>query len=255
MSQIDEKSISQKAEASSGMRGVEIKGLKVAYGEKTIFDGFDISFKANGISVVLGGSGVGKSTLLNAIAGLLLYEGSIEREAGNVSYIFQNDRLIPSISVYKNLDLILRAVFKDKNERKRRIDEMLEILEISELSSKLPTTLSGGQAQRVAMARAYLYPSTVLLLDEPFKALDPALKARLIAKLIALNEREKRTVVFVTHAIDECLLLADEYFVLSDSPARISFCGNIPSDKRQRRLDDGELNEVRAALLKNIMQL
>ena len=237
------------------MSGIKIDNLKVSYGENVIFDGFSAEFSEHKISVILGGSGVGKSTLLNAIAGLLPYDGSIDTDGGAVSYIFQNDRLIPNISVYKNLDLILRAVYKDKAERKRKIEEMLGLLEISELAHKLPTQLSGGQAQRVAMARAYLYPSKVLLLDEPFKALDTALKTRLIKQLLTLHEKENRTVVFVTHAIDECLLVADEYFVLGGNPVAVSLLGEISSDKSSRRLDNPDLSYVRDILLKNIMSL
>lgn len=237
------------------MSGIKIDNLKVAYGENVIFDGFSAEFPEHGISVILGGSGVGKSTLLNAIAGLLPYRGSIDTDGGAVSYIFQNDRLIPTISVYKNLDLILRAVCKDKAERRRRIEEMLGLLEIADLAHKLPTELSGGQAQRVAMARAYLYPSKALLLDEPFKALDTALKTRLIKQLLALHEKENRTMVLVTHAIDECLLVADKYFVLSGSPVGVSLAGEISSDKASRRLDDADLSAVRGILLKNIVSL
>ena len=237
------------------MSGIKIDNLKIAYGENVIFDGFSAEFPEHKISVILGGSGVGKSTLLNAIAGLLPYEGSVDIGGEGVSYIFQNDRLIPTISVYKNLDLILRAVCKDKAERKRRIEDMLSVLEIADLSHKLPTQLSGGQAQRVAMARAYLYPSKVLLLDEPFKALDPALKARLIKQLLTLHEKENRTVVFVTHAIDECLLVADEYFVFDANPVTVSLAGRISSDKANRKLDDKDLAEIRDILLKNITAL
>ena len=237
------------------MSDVKIENLKVAYGDNVIFDDFSVDFAEHKISVVLGGSGVGKSTLLNAVAGLLPYGGEIDAGGAEVSYIFQNDRLMPSITVYKNLDLILRGICKDKAERRRRIENMLAALEISELAGKLPRNLSGGQAQRVAMARAYLYPSGVLLLDEPFKALDTALKTRLIKQLIALHEREKRTVIFVTHAIDECLLVADEYFVLAENPVRVSLSGEIKADKAARRLDDKELCEVRDVLLKNIASL
>ncbi len=231
--------------------GVNIKDLKVSYGDKTIFDGLDIPFAENKISVLLGGSGVGKTTLLNAIAGLLPYEGSIEKD-GEVSYIFQNDRLVPTISVYKNLDMILRGVYKSRTERKLRIYEMLYLLEISDLANKLPTTLSGGQAQRVAIARAYLYPSKILLLDEPFKALDTALKARLIKQLVKLNQMEKRTVIFVTHAIDECLLLADDYYVIGDNPVKITHSGRIERAQFDRELSDKELVEVRDGLLREL---
>lgn len=237
--------------ANAPVCGVNIKDLKVSYGDKTIFDGLDISFSENKISVLLGGSGVGKTTLLNAIAGLLPYEGSIDKD-GEVSYIFQNDRLVPTISVYQNLDMILRGVYKSRTERKLRIYEMLYLLEISDFADKLPTMLSGGQAQRVAIARAYLYPSKILLLDEPFRALDTALKGRLIKQLVKLNQMEKRTAIFVTHAIDECLLLADDYYVIGDSPVKITHSGRIDRAQCDRELSDKELIEVRDALLREL---
>lgn len=235
------------------MSGVSISDLNVAYGEETVFKNFSADFEERKISVILGGSGVGKTTLLNAVAGLVDFGGEIEADGGGISYIFQNDRLIPSITVYKNLDLVLRAVYKDKNERRKLIDEMLELLEISDLKNKLPTMLSGGQAQRVAMARAYLYPSDILLLDEPFKALDTALKTRLLRHLILLNQMQNRTVIFVTHAIDECLLVADDYYVLAGNPVEIIHSGSIGSDKLNRRLDDVDLADIRNELLKIIL--
>lgn len=235
------------------MSGVDIKNLTVGYEDKTVFKDFDISFEAKKISVILGGSGVGKTTLLNVLAGLLPYSGQVCGCEDGVSYIFQKDRLIPTISVYKNLDLVLKSKINDKAERRAKIENMLSLLEITEIKNKLPTQLSGGQAQRVAMARAYLYPSNILLLDEPFKALDTALKSRLLKKLTQLNEQENRTVIFVTHAIDECLLCADDYFVLDGEPVSIKACGSIPSDKSARSLSDAELAATRDILLKAIM--
>lgn len=232
------------------MSDISINNLNVRYGEKVIFDNFNASFANNKVSVILGGSGVGKTTLLNALASLLHYDGKIDGVGDKISYIFQKDRLIPTISVYKNLDLVLKSAFKDKNERRERIEKFAKTAEIFDLLDRLPTEISGGQAQRVAMARAFAYPSTTILLDEPFKALDIALKSRQIAELIKLNEVEPRTVVFVTHAIDECLLLADDYFVLSGEPANITLKGHIDSDKKNRRISDTEFELVRADLLK-----
>lgn len=229
---------------------IVVKDLCVSYSDKEIFKDFDATFAAGKISVILGSSGVGKTTLLNAVAGLLNYGGSISRGDGNVSYIFQKDRLIPSISVYKNLDLVLRAVIKDKNERKNAIEDMLEELEISHCAKKLPPSLSGGEAQRAAMARAYLYPASVLLLDEPFKALDAPLKSKLISRLLELNRRRPRTVIFVTHAIDECLLAADDWYVLAGNPAQIAGSGHI--DAPSRKLSDPSLASVREELLRSL---
>lgn len=235
------------------MRDICVKNLTCSYEQKTIFDNFDVTFEQGKINVILGGSGVGKTTLLNAIAGIKSYEGQIEGCEGGVSYIFQKDRLIPSISVYNNLDLILKGVVKDKAERKRMIEQTAVDLEISDVLKSLPSEISGGQAQRVSMARAFLYPSDVMLLDEPFKALDTALKTRLIKQFAALQEKKNKTVVFVTHAIDECLLLADDYFVFDDAPVKIVLQGKINSKKSERKLTDKALEETRNLLLQAIV--
>lgn len=235
------------------MSDIRVKNFTCSYEQKTIFDNFDVTFEQGKINVILGGSGVGKTTLLNAIAGIKSYEGQIEGCEGGVSYIFQKDRLIPSISVYKNLDLILKGVVKDKAERKRMIEQTAVDLEISDVLKSLPSEISGGQAQRVSMARAFLYPSDVMLLDEPFKALDTALKTRLIKQFAALQEKKNKTVVFVTHAIDECLLLADDYFVFDDAPVKIVLQGKINSKKSERKLTDKALEEIRKLLLQAIV--
>ncbi len=231
------------------MSGVTIKNLSVAYGDMRVFDDFNAEFEDGKISVVLGGSGVGKTTLLNAVAGLCEYSGEINGTQEGLSFIFQKDRLIPSISVYKNLDLVLRAKITDKQERREKIENMLNLLEVYGQIKKLPVELSGGQIQRVAMARAFLYPASVLLMDEPFKALDTALKSRLLEQFVELNEKEKKTVIFVTHAIDECLLTADRFIVLGGSPAKIVESGEIISDKKERKLTDNESAKVRLKLL------
>lgn len=236
------------------MKDIIIKNFSCSYEQKTIFQNFDVTFEQGKINVVLGGSGIGKTTLLNAMASLKSYEGSIEGCEGGVSYIFQKDRLIPSISVYKNLDLVLKAVVKDKRVRKETIESTSEALEISDVLNSLPSEISGGQAQRASMARAFLFPSDVLLLDEPFKALDTSLKARLINKFVALQRQSKKTVVFVTHAIDECLLCADNYFVFAANPVEVVLKGSILSEKQERKLTDKNLEDTRNQLLKALSE-
>ena len=234
------------------MSEITIKNLSVKYDDLVVFDSFNATFEKGKINVILGGSGVGKSTLIGSIAGLVKHDGDIEGVDGGISLIFQKDRLIPSISVFKNLDLVLKGIFKDKEERKNRIDEMLKILEIEDCRNKRPTEISGGQAQRVALARAFLYPSEVLLMDEPFKALDTALRHRLFQWLFRLDEMSPKTIILVTHAIDECLLSADKYMVLGGKPAIIVLEGRIDTDKKERKLTDQNLVAVRNQLLEAI---
>ena len=233
-------------------KDIVVKNLSVRYGDLAVFDGFDATFEKGKINVILGGSGVGKSTLIGSIAGLVKHDGDIDGIDGEISYIFQKDRLIPSISVYKNLDLVIKNIFKDKEEREKRIEEMLQILEIEDCRDKRPTEISGGQAQRVAMARAFLYPSDVLLMDEPFKALDTALRHRLFQWLFRLDEICPKTIIMVTHAIDECLLSADKFMVLSGKPARVILEGRIDTNKKERKLTDENLVDVRNKLLEAI---
>ncbi len=237
------------------MSDVTVKGLGVKFGERKVFEGFDITFDEHRINVVLGASGVGKTTLLNAIAGLVPFEGTISGAEGGISYIFQKDRLIPTISVYKNLDLVLRSAVADKNERKERIDEILARLEVLSERDKYPTELSGGQAQRISMARAFLYPSEVLLMDEPFRALDLGLKTRLIAQLDGLLASSPRTVIFVTHDVEECLWAADGYTVLDGAPARIvlSRVSDIP--RAERRADDSAIVMARTELIDTLSRV
>ena len=231
------------------MSNIVIKNLNVRFEDMVIFDSFNIEFEENKINVILGSSGVGKTTILNCIAGILSYGGSIEGHDGGVSYIFQKDRLIPTISIYKNLDLVLKTKIKDKKERKEKILKMLSLLEIEDCAKKYTTEMSGGQIQRAAIARAFLYPSNVILLDEPFKALDTSLKSKLIRVLLELHREEQKTVIFVTHAIDECLLAADNVYVFANNPVEIIYKTKIEKDAMERTLIDPELDIIRKELL------
>lgn len=237
------------------MSDVTIKGLGVKFGERRVFEDFDITFDENRVNVVLGASGVGKTTLLNVVAKLVSFEGEVSGADGGISYIFQKDRLIPTISVYKNLDLVLRSAVADKNERKERIEEILSRLEVLSERDKFPTELSGGQAQRISMARAFVYPSRVLLMDEPFRALDLGLKNRLIEQLGELLAASPRTVIFVTHDVEECLRAADVYTVLEGSPARAVLTRVMDVPHGERRADDSAIVMARTELIDTLSRV
>jgi len=235
------------------MKDIIFKNFSFSYPDKEIYKNFNAVFFGGKINVVLGASGVGKTTLLNALTGLSGFDGEIENMPKNVSYIFQNDRLVKTISVEKNLDFVLKNAICDKTARKNAIYDMAKLLEISDVLKRLPTEISGGQAQRVQMARAFLYPSEVMLLDEPFKGLDVSLKTRLIKKFLELWGRDGRTVVLVTHDVYDALLMGDKVFVLSGSPADIVYETELNVEKSERNLTDAAVTKYRDEIVNKII--
>lgn len=235
------------------MKDIIFKNFSFSYPDKEIYKNFNAVFFGGKINVVLGASGVGKTTLLNALTGLLGFDGEIENMPKNVSYIFQNDRLVKTISVEKNLDFVLKNAIRDKTARKNAIYDMAKLLEIFDVLKRLPTEISGGQAQRVQMARAFLYPSEVMLLDEPFKGLDVSLKTRLIKKFLELWGRDGRTVVLVTHDVYDALLMGDKVFVLSGSPTDIVYETELTVEKSERNLTDAAVTKYRDEIVNKII--
>lgn len=235
------------------MKDIIFKNFSFSYPDKEIYKDFNAEFFGGKINVVLGASGVGKTTLLNALTGLSGFDGEIENIPKNVSYIFQSDRLVKTISVEKNLDFVLKNAISDKTARKNAIYDMAKLLEISDVLKRLPTEISGGQAQRVQMARAFLYPSEVMLLDEPFKGLDVSLKTRLIKKFLELWGRDGRTVVLVTHDVYDALLMGDKVFVLSGSPADIVYETELAVEKSERNLTDAAVTKYRDEIVNKII--
>lgn len=219
---------------------IVVNNIKHRYGDLSVLDDISFKLKKGSITCLLGPSGCGKTTLLNLLSGgLPLQSGSIEGspESGS-AYLFQEPRLLPWKTLGKNIDLILKNLYDDA-ERTRIISEMLSIVELEEFIDYYPHELSGGMRQRGALARAFAFPSDLILMDEPFQALDPALKLNLIADFQKLWARDKRTALLVTHNIQEATLLGDHIMVLSNRPARlIQSIDNLV--KRDERTPYGE---------------
>jgi ABC-type nitrate/sulfonate/bicarbonate transport system ATPase subunit len=192
---------------------IRTSSLSVSYGDFQALDKVDFEcFDGEFVSIV-GKSGTGKSSFLNALAGFIAYEGSVVAPS-SIGYVFQDYALFPWMRVEENIAFGLAHLAKP--QRRERVLEMLERIEMSEFSRRYPPELSGGQIQRVALARALAPDPTVLLMDEPYGALDHHTRDRMQTWLLSVWEDSKKTVLFVTHYIEEAIFLADRVVVLRD---------------------------------------
>lgn len=214
---------------------IKLQEITKKYGENTLFENFSAELSQESVTCLLGASGLGKTTLLNIIAGLtapdgggVIFEGFSENRPA-CSYVFQEHRLLPWLSVYDNLALVLKNTKKPDGSRFSRTEQrdlifrQLALVGLEGYEKHPIQALSGGMLQRVSLCRAFLYPAEILLLDEPFKALDSKLREGLYEAFFRAYENQtlRRSVVLVTHDIPEALRLSDRLLVLSGAPAQI----------------------------------
>lgn len=212
-----------------------------------VFDNFTLKVPKGQITTVVGPSGCGKSSMLNLLAGLLQgSSGSVQTENEKVGYIFQEDRLLPWETVYENVKLV------SPHEDKEEIMAILKALELADVADKFPDQLSGGMRQRCAIARGFYYKASLLLMDEPFKSLDYDLKLNLVAYLGKLWEKTGNTIVFVTHDIDEALLLGHQIIVLAARPKGIQSIYTRRSPINDRTISDERHIELHRQIVKHL---
>jgi NitT/TauT family transport system ATP-binding protein len=191
-----------------------------SYGSLRVLWDFSLEFPENRITAVLGPSGCGKTTLLNILAGLVPVDGGLVTTATPVSYLFQEPRLLPWLTVRENLNLVLRDQLPAA-EVAPRVNQYLAATGVDAYQNFYPAQLSGGLRQRVALARAFSFPASLLLMDEPFKSLDLKVRYRLIVDFLELWRRRPRTVVLITHDVKEAVLMGERIVILTDKPARV----------------------------------
>ncbi|MPZ98624.1 MAG: ATP-binding cassette domain-containing protein [Dehalococcoidia bacterium] len=207
----------------------------------TVFEDLDLTVEDREIFVLLGPSGCGKSTLLRVIAGLDdLDAGEVEVAPGkhgrDVGIVFQQPLLLPWLNVRDNVALGLRYRANRGAQEAGLIEETMAEFGLGDLAGAYPDELSGGQAQRVSLARTVVTRPRVILLDEPFGALDPLTRKTLQQWLLGIQQSLGLTVVMVTHDVQEALLLGDRVALMSQSPGRISRTWTLPTGERGRQL-------------------
>ena len=171
---------------------------------------------------MFGPSGVGKTTIANIVAGIIpVDKGYVEGIDNSLfSYVFQEPRLLKWYNVYENIDFVLKDVYKP-DKRAEIINSYLKMVELNDYKSYEIDALSGGMAQRVSLARAFAYPSHILIMDEPFKGLDNKLKNEMSSLFLKMWNLSQRTVIFITHDVEEAIDLSHIIYTLKNRPVNI----------------------------------
>jgi NitT/TauT family transport system ATP-binding protein len=225
---------------------LEIREISKSFNDLPVLDAVSFTVDEGEFVCVVGPSGCGKTTLLRIIGGLepptkghITMDGEPLKKK-DIGFVFQEYALLPWRTVIENIEFGLELRGIDKTERKRRAMELIELVGLEGFERSFPKELSGGMKQRVGIARALAVNPKILLMDEPFASLDAQTRNKMQEEVLRVWEKTRKTVIFVTHSVDEAVFLADKVVVLSRRPAKI--CKEIiveaerPRDRLNRNL-------------------
>ena len=244
------------------MTAIELRGVSKIFSDPQrgryllAIDDIALTVETNDFFCLLGPSGCGKSTILNMIAGFdrptsgdVRVQGSkVERPGSDRGVVFQQPTLMPWLTAWENIAFHLKLKGVPKAERRRRAQAFIELVGLQGFENHHPSELSGGMNQRVGLARALLMNPSVILMDEPFAALDAQTKLEMQEELVTIWQRHLCTVVFVTHSVDEALMLGNKIAVMTQRPGRIRqlLTFDVP---RPRDITGSEFNDVKRHVL------
>ncbi|MDD6311782.1 MAG: ABC transporter ATP-binding protein [Firmicutes bacterium] len=231
------------------MKYLKAESITKRFGEKTIIDDINIELKHGELVSLLGVSGSGKTTLFNIISGLLkpeegrvvLDDEDITGKPGKISYMLQKDMLLAHKKIIDNVSLPLVLKGKSKAEARAAADGLFEEFGLEGAQMKYPSQLSGGMRQRAALLRTYMASNGVALLDEPFSALDTITKSQIHKWYLDVMRQIDLSTIFITHDIDEAILLSDRIYILSGQPGKIT--EEIVIKEPKPRRDDFSLSD------------
>lgn len=228
---------------------LKAENISKRFGEQTIINNINIELNHGELVSLLGISGSGKTTLFNILAGLsspndgrvLLNDEDITSKPGKISYMLQKDLLFPHKKIIDNVSLPLVIKGMKKSEARKKADSFFAEFGLDGTQFKYPSQLSGGMRQRAALLRTYLASNGVALLDEPFSALDTITKSQINKWYLDIMQKIDLSTLFVTHDIEEAILLSDRIYILGDKPSTIT--AEIIINEKKPRSDDFALSE------------
>ena len=222
---------------------LETQNITMKFGDETIIRDISIAVDQGELVSLLGVSGSGKTTLFNCISGIyqptagrVLLDGEdITGKTGHISYMLQKDLLLPYKTIEDNVGLPLVIQGMSKEEARKQASEHFEEFGLEGTQKKYPKQLSGGMRQRAALLRTYLFSDNVALLDEPFSALDTITKGKIHKWYLDVMEKINLTTVFITHDINEAILLSDRIYIMTGKPGEIQYEIRIETPRSQRQ--------------------
>lgn len=230
-----------------------LNGISKSYDGMKILK--DISFNVNKgeLVTIVGPSGSGKSTIFNIITKLTEVDGGSLNINGDVSYMYQKDMMVPWKKVIDNIAIPLVLKGMKKKEAREVVEKYIDIFGLEGFQEKYPSQLSGGMKQRANLLKTYLTSNDIMLLDEPFGALDSITRGKLQKWLVGLKKKTNSTILFITHDIDEAILISDRIYVISEKPAIIK--GEVKVDISRDNYDEISLTKEFIEIKRNVLKL
>lgn len=248
--------------SSADQGSIRVRGLAKRYGELAVFAGVDLELRSREIVALVGPSGCGKTTLLRCVDGLIPCEGEITIDGKRVTspppgvaMVFQHFGLFPWKTVYDNVAYGLRMAGVSSAEIAQRVPGFITLVGLSAFEHAYPYQMSGGMQQRCGLARALAIEPNVLLMDEPFAAVDAQTREILQFELLRIWEERPTTMLFVTHSIEEAVLMGDRVVVLKGRPARVDqdIAIDLPRPRTRATLSLPRFSELREQVWANLM--
>lgn len=229
-----------------------INNLHKSLGILKVLEGISFGIEKNAISVIIGPSGCGKTTLLRIIAGLERATNgqiSLNNQKNNIGFVFQESTAFPWRTALRNIEFGLEFKKLDKEKRREIANEYIKLVHLHGFEHYYPHQLSRGMQQRVKLVMCLAVNPEILLMDEPFSSLDYLLRLKMQKELIDIWKKTKKTILFVTHNVDEAIYLADRIIILSKKPAKIIENFKIKST-RPRNINDMDFVSIKSRILK-----